>query len=705
MARDSLSDDEVSNTEGVKVICVGVMRTGLKTLHRALRNLGYSNIYDQEDIVSTFEHWDQVLHNGAASEVAFAKIFDGVEVAMGMPTFCFWEQIAQMYPNARVILTVRNEDDWWQSVRYAESLMHKDLPGAPLRHGSLMRCFERFLMPSYHRYCQVLRFAWATTLGARALESGDLNESVARSSYRKHNSYVKETLGKGLTAEGNPRLLVYNVHDGWEPLCEFLGRDLPEVEFPSVMEVPYFPGQQAKGDTGRRSFEEMLLPDGDFGIQMRKELRCGLAQGAALLTLVVAAVLAIIMTKAMEVPLAVVAIGYIAIMVIVWNVYVVMHSLVLKVPALVVLPMAMQGLLIAGALQACFISYGILKEMLVTQDHIASPVLVLSSRFGAIVCAAIFMLLSEGRITLGAPIHSMLAFAFTNEASTWAGYEMLKYVSFPVQVMAKSVKMLPSMLMGRLLNGNRYSTYQYLQAVAALVCVAIMNFTDSGTGGGKKGKGGSDAEDMSAMYKLGMGVAMLMVFFACDSFTSQWQDKLYQQYPGLTQTQMMLGGNLLGFLLTSGTLVAAWPKVQESIAVAVARPEVMGRIICLGFVYALGQFCIYSAIRILGPLSFTWIMTARQLLSVLISLVFFGHGVSVTKVVCILVVFGIMSAKQLTKAMPKIAQGAQQLREAISRRALEASSPFSGLSPAITKGGSLSFSDVVAVTATTKKDA
>jgi len=349
-----------------------------------------------------------------------------------------------------------------------------------------------------------------------------------------------------------------------------------------------------------------------------------------------------------------------------------MHGLVLKVPALVVLPMAMKSLFIAGALQACFISYGILKEMLVTQDHIASPVLVLSSRFGAIICGATFMLISEGRITLGAPIHSMLAFAFTNEASTWAGYEMLKYVSFPVQVMAKSVKMLPSMLMGRLLNGTKYSTYQYLQALAALICVAVMNFTDSSEGGGKAGKKSAGAESTSFYNKLGMGVTMLMVFFACDSFTSQWQNALYKKHPGLTQTQMMLGGNLLGFMLTSGTLVAAWPKVQESLAVAVARPEVMGRIFMLGFVYALGQFCIYSAIRILGPLSFTWIMTARQLLSVLISLVFFGHGINVTKVVCILVVFGIMSAKQLTKAMPKITNGARHLKMVVTRKALEA---------------------------------
>merc|ERR1712087_119219 len=64
----------------------------------------------------------------------------------------------------------------------------------------------------------------------------------------------------------------------------------------------------------------------------------------------------------------------------------------------------------------------------------------------------------------------------------------------------------------------------------------------------------------------------------------------------------------------------------------------------------MGQFCIYTAIKILGPLAFTWIMTTRQLLSVLISLVLFGHGVSVTKLTCIFIVFAIMSSKQLAKA-------------------------------------------------------
>merc|ERR1712190_371088 len=105
----------------------------------------------------------------------------------------------------------------------------------------------------------------------------------------------------------------------------------------------------------------------------------------------------------------------------------------------------------------------------------------------------------------------------------------------------------------------------------------------------------------------------------------------------------MMAGNLVGCAITFCSIVTRWTAVSKSLAYAIEKPEVMGRILLLGLSGAMGQFCIYTAIKVLGPLSFTWIMTSRQLFSVLISLLFFGHGINVTKVLCILVVFGIMS--------------------------------------------------------------
>lgn len=643
--------------EGVQVLCVGLMRTGLQSLHKALDTIGYENIYDQDRTATTYELWDNVLKNRSPKE-AFSSMFTGCQVVMGMPTFCFWEDILEVYPNARVILTVRDENAWWNSVWKAKIAMDHDVPGAPLRYGTVRRHIERFLVPSYHKFCEVLRFAWATTLGATGLQGETLNESATRASFRRHNSYVRSQLGERETNEGLPQLLVFDVRQGWEPLCTFLGKEVPEISFPSVLDVPYFPDGQQRPEWLDRvtGFDELFAPDSKFGIKIRQELLRGLMVCGAVLTTMMALVLVATLFVT-QIPVVIVALVYLGLMLIGWNVYGVMFRLVMRLPLLMVLPMTLKSLLIAAALHVCFISYGLFKEVLVTRDHIASPVLVLSSRLMSVACSALYLLLTERRISLGAPLWSMSAFAFTNEASTWAGYEMLKYVSFPVQVLAKSVKMLPNMIMGRVLNGTQYNVNQYAQAVAALVCVAIMHFSDEQAHDGRNGA----TEDMSFRYKLGMGIGMLTIFFVCDSFTSQWQTSLYTKHPKMSQTQMMLGGNLLGMILTSSTLVASWDKISASLTVAINNPAIMWRILGLGIVSALGQFCIYSAIRILGPLSFTWIMTARQLLSVLISLIFFGHGISTTKLLCIITVFGIMSSKQLSKALPQVAKVTRRL--------------------------------------------
>jgi adenosine 3'-phospho 5'-phosphosulfate transporter B2 len=470
---------------------------------------------------------------------------------------------------------------------------------------------------------------------------------------------VKSVLSKQKTASGKKKLLVYDVRDGWEPLCSFLDCAVPESEFPSVLNVPYFPSDEtdqgrqfAHDDTGHE-FEDMLVADSKFGLTMRTELRKGLATFAAVFTSIAMVVIGMLWFSVGAMPVAFLALAYLAIMVTGWTAYVVVHGLVLKVPALVVLPMAMKSLLIALCLQACFITYGILKEMIVTRDRIASPVLIMSARLMSVVCGCVVMLLTEGRVSFGgASLWSFSAFGFTNEASTWAGYEMLKYVSFPVQVMAKSCKLLPNMIMGRVLNGTRYEWSQYFQAVGAMVCVTIMHLADE-KDHKKKGKGGAvDEDEMSDMMKTMMGVGLLVLFFAFDSFTSQWQTAIYKKHPKITQTQMMLAGNIVGVAVSMISVLSRWTTVSKSLSYAFANPDVMGRILLLGLSGALGQFCIYTAIKVLGPLAFTWIMTSRQLFSVLISLVMFGHGVSVTKLGCILTVFAIMSSKQLARAVP-----------------------------------------------------
>merc|ERR1719498_34309 len=171
-----------------------------------------------------------------------------------------------------------------------------------------------------------------------------------------------------------------------------------------------------------------------------------------------------------------------------------------------------------------------------------------------------------------------------------------------------------------------------------------MHFTEEH----KEDKKGSTQEG-SSLFIASMGLTLLVIFFVTDSFTSQFQSKLYKKHTQLTQTRMMVAGNIVGLFVSTCSCIARWHSVSASLQQVVADKAIMLRIGGLGICGAMGQFCIYYAIRVLGPLSFQWIMTSRQLLSVLISLVWFGHGVSVVKVVCILTVFAIMSSRQLAK--------------------------------------------------------
>jgi adenosine 3'-phospho 5'-phosphosulfate transporter B2 len=319
----------------------------------------------------------------------------------------------------------------------------------------------------------------------------------------------------------------------------------------------------------------------------------------------------------------------------------------------------MKSLLIASMLHACFLSYGVLKEYLVTKDDIASPVLVFSARFASVFCGASFVLMSEKRLVFGAPLRDFLAFATTNEISTWAGYEMLKYVSFPVQVMAKSCKMLPTMIMGTVMGVAEYEWQQYVQGVAALICVAIMHFAEDSRDEPGSRSASSDTmasdifNDSERLRSACIGSVLLIVFFTADSFTSQFQSALYKRNSQLTQTRMMLAGNTVGLAISTISLGLKWNSAVASIWKTWEDPAIGARIAMLGICGAMGQFCIYYAIKVLGPLSFTWIMTARQLLSVLISLVWFGHEISVVKISCIIIVFAIMSSRQLAKVLPK----------------------------------------------------
>lgn len=132
-----------------------------------------------------------------------------------IPVAIFPEELIKAYPSAKVILSTRDEDKWFVSVR---DTIWKGWFVQPPPPGPLLDCLVKL-----HRHI------W-----------NDDFEKYGREYFRKQNEIVRK-----LIAERPEDFLEYNVQQGWEPLCKFLGKEVPQVEFPRKDSWTEFKKQQS----------------------------------------------------------------------------------------------------------------------------------------------------------------------------------------------------------------------------------------------------------------------------------------------------------------------------------------------------------------------------------------------------------------------------------------------------------------------------
>lgn len=182
-------------------------------------------------------------------------------------------------------------------------------------------------------------------------------------------------------------------------------------------------------------------------------------------------------------------------------------------------------------------------------------------------------------------------------------------------MLAKSSKMVPVMLMGRVLSGKRYPWYEYIIAVVISAGVAMFLLSQSSGGGSK--------EDVSTEFS---GILLMLGYLSFDSFTSQWQDLLFKEY-GLSSYQMMFGINAFSCAVTFVSLLQSG-ELFSSIAFLGNNPEAFWHISGFSMAGAVGQTFIFYTIKEFGPLVFTIITTIRQLIAIILSVVIYGHSVA-----------------------------------------------------------------------------
>jgi hypothetical protein len=240
MAAMTNQTEATGKSAGLQIIGAGFGRTGTLSLKMALEELGFGPCYHMTEV---FSHPEHVAHWRAAAngeQVDWHKLFEGYRATVDWPACTFYKELMQAFPDARVLLTVRDPQSWYESVRdtiYQTSARANRLPSTLLR-----LLFMRLFAPIIGQMLQVNdAIIWQGTFHGR-LEDRQYTISV----FQKHIEEVKRTVAP-------EKLLVYDVRQGWEPLCSFLGVPVPHKPFPRLNDRTSF-----LGDINRRRLRVRL---------------------------------------------------------------------------------------------------------------------------------------------------------------------------------------------------------------------------------------------------------------------------------------------------------------------------------------------------------------------------------------------------------------------------------------------------------------
>lgn len=220
------------NPQSIQVIGAGLPRTGTGSLQTALTSLGF-HTYHMKKILEDSSHsalWAAVARGEETMDNAFAKIGQvGFNATLDYPTSDMIEDQLRLYPDAKVIISVRdNAAAWARSIVTLQRLMEATERPFSWKFPN----FLPILFPKWHADVQAIR----CNMGTRAL--GWESCAFMKPSMWKEPAWLEEQYEKQLSyvkaRVPEDRLLIFNVKEGWEPLCKFLEVPVPNVPFPHV---------------------------------------------------------------------------------------------------------------------------------------------------------------------------------------------------------------------------------------------------------------------------------------------------------------------------------------------------------------------------------------------------------------------------------------------------------------------------------------
>ncbi len=188
----------------LKVIGAGFGRTGTMSMKVALEQLGFGPCYHMVDCLPRGpEHWQKWI-DAVGGKPEWDDIFAGFRSAVDFPACSSYKALAAYYPDAKVILTVRDPERWFQSTQ------------------------ETIFAPQWVEHMRNIEmgsFFQATVNDYLQNRMNDKEHLIRR--FQEHIEEVRDAIPES-------RLLIFEVKQGWRPLCEFMEVPVPTTEFPFV---------------------------------------------------------------------------------------------------------------------------------------------------------------------------------------------------------------------------------------------------------------------------------------------------------------------------------------------------------------------------------------------------------------------------------------------------------------------------------------
>lgn len=206
----------------IRVIGAGLGRTGTLSLKVALEELGFSRCYHMEEV---FKHPGHPSIWSAASRgepVDWDALFQGYQATVDWPGCAFYRELIRRYPDAKVILTVRDPEKWYGSAQQTIYYARVAFPR-----------WATWLAPRMRQLVRMLD----DVVWRGAFQDRFLDRPNAIAVFNRHNEEVRRVVPAD-------RLLVFEVKHGWEPLCAFLGVPVPPGKpFPNLNDAAQFRGR------------------------------------------------------------------------------------------------------------------------------------------------------------------------------------------------------------------------------------------------------------------------------------------------------------------------------------------------------------------------------------------------------------------------------------------------------------------------------